>query len=140
MGGVNMKEDYVSFKIAKLLKRKGFDWTCSVVYDLERPKSCEINKYYTNFGDSNHNKWSDLVSAPTIQRAMKWLREIHHIHTDIIIEGNSSCIKYYSNIRPFRIMYPTRFGDSIDTIKIGTYNTYEEACESAIKYCLTNLI
>lgn len=134
-----MKEDYVSFKIAKLLKRKGFDWTCSVAYDLERPKACEINKYYTNFGDSNHNKWSDLVSAPTLQTAMKWLREVKKLiitmdYDEYELSNNKKTAGYsYAIQKPSN---PSEF------FKIGKaiYDTYEAACEAAIKDCLTNLI
>lgn len=130
-------EDYVSFETAKLLKEKGFnqDYYNYPVYWMNGKKPTLSFE-----GDDDFPYSQNECVAPTLASVMKWLREVHIIHVDIIIEGNGSCIKYYSNIRPFKIIYPTRFGDSIDTIKIGTYNTYEEACKAAIKYCLTNLI
>lgn len=148
-----IKEDYVSFETAKLLKEKGFPQKYNVyhamVYNEEDYEDeYEVPRMVT---ETRLIKAGTLSSypvgvpepkcySPTIQMAMKWLREVHNIHADIIIEGNGSCLKYYSNIRPFKIIYATRLGDSIDTIEVGKYNTYKEACEAAIKYCLINLI
>ena len=50
-----IKEDYVSFEVAKLLKEKGFDEMVSSFYPP---------------GD---------IQRPTHQMAMKWLREIYDI-------------------------------------------------------------
>ena len=70
--------------------------------------------------------------------AMKWLREVHKIHISI-----SYTIKADANIADDYVSYcfavenaKTFFYHSQDE----WYNTYEEACEAAIKYCLENLI
>ena len=129
-----MREDYVSFEIAKFLKEKGFDWICSVVYDLERPKSCKDNKYYTNFGTLNHNKWPDLVSAPTLQMAMKWLREVKNIF--ISVDYSYICGQYKHTICLADSSLNHKYGANVDY----DYKTYEEAVEAALKYALTNII
>ena len=110
---MEIKEDYCSFEVVKLLREKGF----------KKEEWCEDDWAY-----------------PTHAFAMKWLREIHRIHIDIIIEGNGCCIEYKAHIRPFNLIYPTRCFDSIDTIVVGRYNTYKEAVEAGLKHCLENLI
>ncbi len=132
-------EDYVSFETAKLLKEKGFDWDCKQVYDLVRPQSCADGKMYDNFPDKNPNANGELVSAPTLQMTMKWLRENFNINPvpyalsigwafDIFDLSNrdiTGCKKIFSMDLPS---------------KLECYNSYEEACESAIRYTLENLI
>jgi hypothetical protein len=127
-----IKEDYVSFETAKLLKEKGFDEECSCFYnniDYGTP-GLEVDGqlYYKN------SALDDLEYAtPTLQMAMKWLREIYSLeiypYHDFPKVGN----KWWLEI----IKYP----NSVSEYESETaYNTYEEACEAAIKYCLENLI
>lgn len=124
-----IKEDYVLFEIANILKEKGFDVPTYTFYNPR--KSCFIIKR-----DScliNRNAGS-CVSAPTPQMVMKWLREVYNIFISIDIyskdfEGN---IRYCANI------YVDGSRMILDTPII--YDTYEKVDEAAIKYCLTNLI
>ena len=120
-----IKENYVSFEIAKLLKEKGFDEPCLMCYNSD--------KKLDNYGHYNSYKNSDVFSltAPTLQMAMKWLREIHNIHITIYPYGEYSCNNYQ-----FDVYKDNNFVVSKDD----GYITYEQACEAAIKYCLTNLI
>lgn len=96
-------EDYVSFEIAKLLKEKGFDERVLTFYPP---------------GD---------IPRPTLQMAMKWLREVHDIDVSVV------------PLRSHKEYLPRVEGDitSHDAIPC---RKYEEACEVAIKYCLENLI
>ena len=50
-----MKEQFVSYKIAKILKKKGFIEACFGSYydDNERLIQLSNNKGYSNFGDSS---------------------------------------------------------------------------------------
>ena len=141
-------EDYVSFETAKLLKEKGFpqeyDRYHSLVYNEE--------DYEDEYESQRMVLQTRLVKAgtlssypvgvpepkcycPTLQMAMKWLREVHNIHIEIdpdwISKGGFAVIGYYFNIHS--IVNPW-YEDS------DTYPTYEKACEVAIKYCLENLI
>jgi hypothetical protein len=67
----------------------------------------------------------------TLQMAMKWLREVHNI--DIfpwkIGKGTYSCAIFNSNT-----------GQDLSSNKDFPSEKYEETVESAIKYCLENLI
>jgi hypothetical protein len=126
-------EDYVSFEVAKLLKEKGFDY------------NAEYKSYYTLGGKIVYfeDNPQDINIAPrvTLQMAMKWLREVHKLHIDIlpnpiefkdkVIQDGWGCeVTHLSNLT-YECNY--RFSQK-------KYKTYEEASESAIKYCLENLI
>lgn len=125
------QEDYVSFETAKLLKEKGFD-----VY---------VSSFYNNEGGFNRKEadwnWNNgpYYSAPTLQMAMKWLRKIHHYYIQVMLDswacgGHSG---YYVVIQKTDSDFEMMLADKIDKV---FYDEPEEACESAIKYCLENLI
>lgn len=122
-----IKEDYVSFEIAKLLKEKGFDADIDLWYNSDG----EIFHLYHY--DYNATKYFACVQCPTLQMAMKWLREVHNI--DIIAPPQYDGIKWtYSGII-FKLSIPCteiRLNDN--------KNKKEEAYEAAIKYYLENLI
>ena len=118
-------EDYVSFEIAKLLKEKGFD----------EPTT---KSYYTE-GFENPMKFShdllpcirpDEFLCPTLQMAMKWLREVHKIQLWAEpYEYEKGQYNAYVRVKWF-----------IHQWQGAGYKSNAEACEAAIKYCLENLI
>ena len=73
-------EDYVSYEVAKLLKEKGFDESTSMVY-MSYGDLCKCNRYdsirNSNYNDITKNYFE--YTAPTLQMAMKWLREVHNL-------------------------------------------------------------
>ena len=113
-------EDYVSFEIAKLLKEKGFEGVVQLHYNNLSGKIFSSNPITKN-----------CIKAPTIQMAMKWLREVHNI--DIfpwkIGKGIYSCAIFNSNT-----------GQDLSSDKDFPSEKYEEAAVAAVKYCLENLI
>lgn len=120
-------EDYVSFETAKLLKEKGFDVPTKEFYS-------EAGKTLSGACSYNWNDDEGDCSRPSLWLAMKWLREVHNLF--ILVEFSTF---EFSKERPFMwsIRYQKVDGDYIG----GTYHpTYEKACESAIKYCLEELI
>ena len=132
-------EDYVSFEIAKLLKEKGFDEITFTWY-TGKGRFC-VGK--NNFDDYHMNHFSNMAvardknkcSAPTLQMAMKWLREEKDIQIEIAIVGTDTWES------PTKWMYGFRCQtkDVIDR-RNADFSSYEQACEIAIKYCLENLI
>ncbi len=121
-------EDYVSFEVAKLLKEKGFDEPCLMCYTYDEKLG--------NYGQYNSYKNSEVFSltAPTLQMAMKWLRKIYSLEIYPYHDFPKVGDKWWFEI----IKYPNY---SVSEYESETaYNTYEEACEAAINYCLTNLI
>ncbi len=120
-------EDYVSFETAKLLKEKGFK---------EFTYAC-----FTFDGDDlyGYRAVSNDIMRPTLQMAMKWLREVHRLHCNIGYDN----VNWYWDVqtvrKPVTEETAPKMLPAIATIGF-TYSTYEEACEAAIKYCLENLI
>ena len=128
-------EDYVSFETSKLLKKKGFDEPCNNrYYETHSGFDLGLDPGYTN---SHWEDWyKDMgvrnYSAPTLQMAMKWLREVHNLFIEISVDEMLRDKGYqwalYDNSTKEIMPYS------------GWGNTYEQSCESAIKYCLENLI
>lgn len=126
-------EDFVSFEIANLLKGKGFDVECVGRYSI---RSKEFHLDYTR---KCNNGGLFECAAPTLQMAMKWLREQKHIYIDVFLDDDSEMPWTYN------IHTETRDGGSECICHHhGNYypltDGYEECVEAAIKYCLENLI
>lgn len=120
-------EDYVSFETAKLLKEKGFG--CGALL-----------YYYDKDGDLLFSSWKvdggkDEFDAPTLQMTMKWLREVHKLCITITPkvtddEGAGGCLWEWTITY---LLVP-------QSVSLELFESYEEACEAAIKYCLEKLI
>ena len=120
-------EDHVSFETAKLLKEKGFDESCWQKYDNE---GC-LSPNHVGYINSEKPCTDFCALAPTLQMAMKWLREVHNLWLEISPEGKGLWyMEVYSLTDEAYI--PNSNGHKI--------KSYEEACEAAIKYCLENLV
>ena len=124
-----LKEDYVSFEVAKLLKEKGFAETSNTIGTYNGKGEFYLYKHEKGY---NHNHLTSWYSAPTLQMAMKWLREVHHI---IFVFKPS----YFSGDECTYWTYERWCGDNFDG-EVLSFKTYEEAVESALKYSLENLI
>lgn len=153
-------EDYVSFETAKLLKEKGFKEWCRQCYGLDVrhngesisfDEECELKdegreneieyieggRLY-DYGCNNSDKDAKVWAAPTLWVAMKWLREVHNIA--ICICAYYSDNPYELNYRNNKPYWKIRIMNHVYSKDYDSFNTYEEACEAAIKYCLENLI
>ena len=133
-------EDYVSFETAKLLKEKRFQqlqnncgyFTTEMIYSInvdDNGKHHFAHQYPA--GVYNKDKY---IAAPTLQMAMKWLREVHKLEIipfHEMFQGNSW---WYRIERNTSLSLITEYEE--DSI----YGSYEKAAEAAIKYCLKNLI
>ena len=152
-------EDYVSFETAKLLKEKGFD----VYGDGSFGSSTKVWMEYSPFGKIRDVSASypsvKGFPAPTLQMAMKWLREVHDILIVVDYEWECDTIPYYFKIYrldengkpkqvPVKGVSYDKDNNPIERI-IGyrdwersykDFSSREEACDAAIKYCLENLI
>lgn len=120
-------EDYVSFKTAKLLKEKGFDW------------ECETRKFYP---EPEYDAESpNGVYAPTLQTVMNWLRKKHNLHIEIRITNHS--ISMVNVIKYYWVMCNTETGrwcDESTVYNVKAFDTPEEADEDAIRHAVENLI
>ena len=130
-----LTEDYCDFETAKLLKEKGFDEICYLGYNKNGEYVPTSNRTNSQIIQPDFC----FICCPTLQMAMKWLREVHNIfieiniipHTTVTMEQEYYFFKSYKDRRPHN--FPLNFS-------VKSYSSYEEACEDAIKYCLENLI
>lgn len=138
-------EDYVSFETAKLLKEKGFDWLESPFYSEQDRDEWRRNSWYSIPNpcyDENipFDSPTLYVTAPhiSIQRAMKWLRKVHNfnVNIELTIHGYFCSL---SHIVRDSLGHIIDIEDS-ELWETPYYDSYEEACEMAIKYCLEKLI
>lgn len=127
-----IKEAYVSFETAKLLKDKGFyAEDCFAFYK----KNGEIG-FLQTFGDIADYDSETCVIAPTHQMAMAWLREEKNIF--IVIEPHAYD---YVNEKNKSYVCSLWVGDNYyEYLESRDYPSYEKAVETALKYCLEHLI
>ena len=140
-------EDYVSFETACLLKDKGFDQKCEKVYmqgELKWASCCMEGESFVDREDirlaANYENWIEYtqgdyaVLAPTLNIAMKWLREKKGIAVVPILSSVLDNEKFLWDIE----ITIAKTNESYHQGWI--YEHYEDAVEAAIKYCLENLI
>ena len=136
-------EDYCSFEVAKLLKEKGFNEEIETIispdgkiYHLDEVGVFRIP--HKKIRNSDINIYMEDCSCPTLQMALRWLREVHKININILYDAQRfvKTDGTTEDVDVYEVDIITKNG----SIYIGNYNHYESACEAAIKYCLTNLI
>ena len=149
-------EDYCNFETAKLLKEKGFDnegvsenggFYCDYKYD-----ETDIGIVYES-EMLNKDLARNEYLRPTHQMALKWLREVHKSVIEINMEDYMTItdgklkVTYSYTIWTFiqhlgeTGLTDARYVDRAfwqENVKVG--QSFEEASEAAIKYCLENLI
>lgn len=122
-------EDYVSFEIAKLLKDKGFySEDCFTFY-----KENGETGFLQTFGDIADYDSGTCVIAPTLQMAMKWLREVHDIFIKLEFNVDED-IQWHPSLA---LIKGNKY---IHTNELQWYDTYEQAVEAACIYVLKSLI
>lgn len=128
-------EDYVSFETAKLLKEKGFDEICYLGYNKNGEYVPTSNRTNSQIIQPDFC----FICCPTLQMVMKWLREIYKFEIRSIYDYDKD--SWWGNINP---MYEETVENSNVYQKALRFDyqgkSYEESCETAIKYCLENLI
>lgn len=132
-------EDYVSFETAKLLKEKGFDEPCECLYDTENNNVSIVNGWMNISNSELEEREFVCYSAPTLQMAMKWLREVHGLHCHIDYDF---VLGWYCEITSLNetVEYDYEEMKHYHPGNDYGFSSAEEACEAAIKYCLENLI
>lgn len=113
-----MREDYVSFETAKLLKAAGYP-------QCKREEQYAGSKYTVD-GELTHAPYAVHYAAPPLHRAMKWLRKVHNYFIQIELYSK------YDNYT-FEVFANTH---RLICDECLVYNTYEEACDNAIRYTI----
>lgn len=135
-----IKERYVNFEVANLLKDKGFDEPCDNYYDqsLDEPQQLTLDEMYYSY--------DEFIKAPTQAMACDWVEETFNISIvlDLTILGyepfflnghknpNTASTAFLSG----KDYIPIPIGDNSD----GSWSSKELAYNEALKYVLTNLI
>lgn len=127
-----IRERYCSFEVSKLLREKGFDEPIYEFYDTSGFVLYARNKEGFRLSELGGVYYPHI----THQMARDWLREVHKLH--IVIYANASGYK-------FIISKPGGDGTDLVTDVEGpndgdAWDDYPECVESAIEYCLTELI
>ena len=131
-------EQYVEFETAKLLKEKGFNEDCMFVVNLDSNGILPCSFGTKNSEIDNKN----IVTIPSQSLVMRWLREEKHFYIQIMLDswalgGHSG---YYIVIQDINSEFKEISPIIDDNPDLVFFETYEQAAESAIKYCLENLI
>lgn len=132
-------ECYVNYEIAKKLKEKGFSLNkedvefigCRFIFSDE----CTIKRIST-IGVYEKEYLGENIDCPTIQQALKWLRQKQAIHIDTAIWENGwfsivFAYEYYEEENQYSIKLVHETKD---------YKSYEQASLAGIEYVLDNLI
>ena len=137
-------ECYVSLEVAKLLKEAGFDWECSCYYyvnTLHEPNNGFIHiykQYKALFYDHNRTKMP-VYSAPTLEVAQRWLREVKHLDISIHYDPTIKSQPYAYSIYDVEEKFDDIFGiisPVTHSYSDGYFYKYEEALEAGIKKAL----
>lgn len=149
-----IKEDYVSFETAKLLKEKGFDELCYQCFD-------STGSMFPTYGKNSFSE--KRTYQPTQALVLKWLRIKHGIHVwpsyySVIDRMSLRYIANYAKYGGDMPRFPDgemvegiwHFGDIGQVVETNTctgrgwqrtlFDKPEEATEAAIQYTLKNLI
>lgn len=124
-------ECYVSLEVAKLLKEAEFDWEGIAYYQhgVFYPYSVYRERLVV-MNQSSAPSYMEQYSAPTLEVAQRWLREIKNTHIEV--SPNSDMSAYIYNI-----LLP---GDKFWLGSPISYITYEEAQEAGIKKALEMIL
>ena len=145
-----MKKLFVPYKIATLLREKGFNEPCIAVFFYHKAfKMCsaiwdnDIPCHY-NVNNSHYyleDKHGDLVTAPTLEQVFNWLEEKHQIFIDIETDCTTypkfaySINKFVGN--PKDLAEKEWYWENPKPSNWFLYRTRNEALEEAIKFALT---
>ena len=131
-----IKERYVNFEVANLLRDKGFDEPCDNYYDqsLDEPQQLTLDEMYYSY--------DEFIKAPTQSMACDWIEVTFNISIEVWVGiiGYGVSISYAlkdpniaSNDVSHRDDMPC--GDNSD----GSWSSKELAYNEALKFVLTNL-
>lgn len=126
-----ISRDFVSPKLARLLERCGYKEACVRQYAYD-------NAVIDGFIDPDiHCMGKGSVLCPTIQAVCRWLREEHFIHIMVDCLGRKN---YLPTVQMTKSDVDKVINGNESKIGGNGFDTFEEAMETAILYCLTEII
>lgn len=142
-----MKEELVSFEIAKLAKEIGFAEECYYYYNskgklIEPYKETtgeeEGNRtYLTDYLEDRNHAFYNYYSSPIQSLLQKWLREKYNIHITIIPweDIEEDCKIWFCSK-----LVTIKNGNCLTINECGNHNSYEKALERALHHTLMYII
>lgn len=125
----DIKEDYCSFEVSKLLKEKGFDIKCKTFFNAGSGWKIQNDDILRCGSDD------DIIERPIIQMAIEWIRVNFGIHINSSFTFRVDYDKIYYSFLIYR-----QDDTGIEFFKKGEeYNSPQEANEQAILFTLNNL-
>ncbi len=127
-----MEEDFVSLKLAQLLKQNGFDEPVNARYSKGVLRKNTLGGGYRhNSGEIDKN----YISAPTQAQVIKWARIKNNVRFETLVFKDEI-------VTPFSVTYYYRIINlnvfDFDVINGGDYyNTPEEAAEAGLIHFFT---
>lgn len=148
---INEHETYVSLETAKMLKEAGFDWECRCYYETSGKLRGKNSGSFSNHNSpliwqNNGNTDTQLYSAPTLDVAQRWLREVKNIVVEahatfqLTPEGNRQYAAAFVDWigSTYSYEYLERFDK--DGNFCVEFDSYEEALEAGINKKLNILL
>lgn len=126
-------ECYVSLEVAKLLRQLGFDWKCHARYQNGVFTEFQCSSYFEVLimDFNNAPDYMNQYSAPTLEVAQRWLREVKHL--DVIVDRNFPIHEpQYSWEYEYVIIATDGRVEAVDCY----FDEYERAQEAGIKKAL----
>ena len=130
-----IKQAYISFETAKLLKDKWFS------HIDEEDKDSITQAYIHAYVTEDKEVWGcyhpDYYPCVNQSLAARWIREVHNLNVEVYrtAAGYIACIVKIPSGTDLKFLETD--GDDLAS---GTYTTYEKALEAGIQYCLKELI
>ena len=128
----NDKETYVSFRTARLLKEKGFDWKIPTYYcdDYDYAEHSVIE-----YKVDNYNSHKVHISAPTQQMACDWVEKTYGFFIEI-----SRSIDLNGGYHYFYMILDKGCKYASSATKDNNYSSKSDAVDAALLYVLEHLI
>lgn len=136
-----IQESYVSFEVARLLKEKGFNELC---FRLIREDGDIVEAPSQAWNGMTKKQKAEFCLCPTHQMAMAYLREVHNLYICpkyCCFCGSKPKDKPYFKWEARILKLPSSniiYPQPLDMCE--HYETYKEAVEAALNFCLKNLI
>lgn len=124
-----MQEQLISFKTAKLAKKKGYAISNQLVYDENLEILLPKDPAYPGWHD--YAICNGICAAPTQSLLQKWLREIHNIHIEIDLDTDD---RFYI-LKPYKYVIDIYQDIEHKFIK-ELIDSYEEALEIGLQEAL----
>lgn len=135
--------EFVSFKIAKKLKEKGFKEQCVAYYTKDSNfyyntsyGSSDVENVFKSFNSRPNHICGKRIDAPIISQVLKWLRDEKDIFIEITVDVNDKFNYYFGIYKKGNDTW--EYIGQNDTYDY--FEMYEEAAMVGIEWVLDNIL